>query len=122
MKIFTAILLVLVAIATWGYLSVFDARKSTTVKSDEPLYWVAPMDSDYKKAGPGKSPMGMDLVPVYADKKSIEEEKPLYWVAPMDPDYTSDKPGQSPMGMDLVPVFADKNVTEGVIIPITSRI
>ena len=30
------------------------------------LYWVAPMDSSYKKDKPGKSPMGMDLVPVYA--------------------------------------------------------
>ncbi len=30
------------------------------------LYWVAPMDPDYRRDGPGKSPMGMDLVPVYA--------------------------------------------------------
>ena len=34
----------------------------------EPLYWVAPMDSNYRRAGPGKSPMGMDLVPVYAEQ------------------------------------------------------
>ncbi len=33
----------------------------------EPLYWVAPMDPDYRRDGPGKSPMGMDLVPVYAE-------------------------------------------------------
>lgn len=32
----------------------------------EPLYWVAPMDPDYRRDKPGKSPMGMDLVPVYA--------------------------------------------------------
>jgi len=31
-----------------------------------PLYWVAPMDADYRRDKPGKSPMGMDLVPVYA--------------------------------------------------------
>lgn len=31
------------------------------------LYWVAPMDSNYRRDAPGKSPMGMDLVPVYAD-------------------------------------------------------
>ena len=30
------------------------------------LYWVAPMDSSYRRDKPGKSPMGMDLVPVYA--------------------------------------------------------
>ena len=29
------------------------------------LYWVAPMDAAYRRDGPGKSPMGMDLVPVY---------------------------------------------------------
>lgn len=31
------------------------------------LYWVAPMDANYKRDKPGKSPMGMELVPVYAD-------------------------------------------------------
>jgi Cu(I)/Ag(I) efflux system membrane fusion protein len=31
----------------------------------EILYWVAPMDPNYRRDGPGKSPMGMDLVPVY---------------------------------------------------------
>ena len=30
------------------------------------LYWVAPMDANYKRDKPGKSPLGMDLVPVYA--------------------------------------------------------
>lgn len=34
----------------------------------EILYWVAPMDSSYRRDAPGKSPMGMDLVPVYADQ------------------------------------------------------
>jgi len=37
-------------------------------------YWVAPMDPAYVRNEPGKSPMGMDLVPVYEkegeDKKS----------------------------------------------------
>jgi Cu(I)/Ag(I) efflux system membrane fusion protein len=39
-------------------------------KEDEKeiLYWVAPMDPDYRRDGPGKSPMGMDLVPVYAEE------------------------------------------------------
>ena len=34
------------------------------------LYWVAPMDSNYRRDKPGKSPMGMDLVPVYADENA----------------------------------------------------
>jgi Cu(I)/Ag(I) efflux system membrane fusion protein len=38
----------------------------------EPLYWVAPMDASYRRDGPGKSPMGMDLVPVYAEEGSDE--------------------------------------------------
>ena len=33
----------------------------------EVLYWVAPMDPGYRRDAPGKSPMGMDLVPVYAE-------------------------------------------------------
>ena len=31
-------------------------------------YWVAPMDPTYISDEPGKSPMGMDLVPVYEDQ------------------------------------------------------
>lgn len=34
----------------------------------EILYWKAPMDPNYRSDSPGKSPMGMDLVPVYADE------------------------------------------------------
>ncbi|NOX25278.1 MAG: efflux RND transporter periplasmic adaptor subunit [Deltaproteobacteria bacterium] len=31
-------------------------------------YWVAPMDPTYIRNSPGKSPMGMDMVPVYEDQ------------------------------------------------------
>jgi Cu(I)/Ag(I) efflux system membrane fusion protein len=34
----------------------------------EVLYWVAPMNANYRRDEPGKSPMGMDLLPVYADE------------------------------------------------------
>ncbi|WP_291734698.1 efflux RND transporter periplasmic adaptor subunit, partial [Leisingera sp. F5] len=39
--------------------------------SDGPeiLYWVAPMDPNYRRDDPGKSPMGMDLIPVYAGQE-----------------------------------------------------
>lgn len=33
----------------------------------EPLYWVAPMDPNYRRDKPGKSPMGMDLIPIYEE-------------------------------------------------------
>jgi Cu(I)/Ag(I) efflux system membrane fusion protein/cobalt-zinc-cadmium efflux system membrane fusion protein len=36
-------------------------------------YWVAPMDPTYIRDEPGKSPMGMDLVPVYED--GLEESE-----------------------------------------------
>ena len=32
------------------------------------LYWRAPMDPNYTSDRPGRSPMGMELVPVYADE------------------------------------------------------
>lgn len=42
-------------------------KESNAQNSDNsPLYWVAPMDDSYRRYKPGKSPMGMDLVPVYA--------------------------------------------------------
>lgn len=40
---------------------------SMTTAERKPLYWVAPMDPSYRRDKPGKSPMGMDLMPVYAD-------------------------------------------------------
>ena len=39
---------------------------SASTGPGEPLYWVAPMDANYRRDKPGKSPMGMDL------KASIE--------------------------------------------------
>ncbi len=36
----------------------------------KPLYWVAPMDPNFRRDKPGKSPMGMDLLPVYSEPSS----------------------------------------------------
>lgn len=41
--------------------------ESDSSGESEPLYWVAPMDRNYRRDKPGKSPMGMDLVPVYEE-------------------------------------------------------
>ena len=39
------------------------------------LYWVAPMDPNFRSDNPGKSPMGMDLIPVYeADDAGGDDE------------------------------------------------
>ncbi len=45
------------------------ATENSAARQDErkPLYWVAPMDPSYKRDKPGKSPMGMDLIPVYEE-------------------------------------------------------
>jgi membrane fusion protein, copper/silver efflux system len=40
---------------------------------NEPLYWVAPMDPNYRREKPGLSPMGMDLVPVYAEENTTSK-------------------------------------------------
>ncbi len=55
-------------------ISVALAAETSGNNSDEPKrkekkikHWVAPMDPTYIREKPGKSPMGMDLVPVYED-------------------------------------------------------
>ncbi|HJP35722.1 MAG TPA: efflux RND transporter periplasmic adaptor subunit, partial [Gammaproteobacteria bacterium] len=35
------------------------------------LYWVAPMDPNFRRDRPGKSPMDMDLVPVYDEPGAV---------------------------------------------------
>ena len=42
----------------------------------KPLYWVAPMDRNYRRDQPGKSPMGMDLVPVYDKGEKANDAGP----------------------------------------------
>ncbi|WP_138934263.1 efflux RND transporter periplasmic adaptor subunit [Roseovarius arcticus] len=44
------------------------AEKTETAGPDV-LYWVAPMDPNFRQPIPGKSPMGMDLIPVYAGEE-----------------------------------------------------
>lgn len=48
------------------------AKKKTTKGSRKIKHWVAPMDPTYIRDKPGKSPMGMDLVPVYEGEESEE--------------------------------------------------
>lgn len=42
----------------------------------KPLYWVAPMDPNYRRDKPGKSPMGMDLIPFYGEDTGGSDEGP----------------------------------------------
>ena len=45
-------------------------------KEKKPLYWVAPMDANYRRDKPGQSPMGMDLIPYYGDEGGSNDEGP----------------------------------------------
>jgi Cu(I)/Ag(I) efflux system membrane fusion protein len=51
-----------------GCLSFYNLVSADTVSEQEKeiLYWVAPMDPNYRRDQPGKSPMGMDLIPYYS--------------------------------------------------------
>ena len=51
------------------FLSAEQSPRSESNASSEKkvLYWVAPMDANYRRDKPGKSPMGMDLIPVYEE-------------------------------------------------------
>lgn len=60
---------VIVTVIIYKFILVGAGSLSPSMQSTEtePLYWVAPMDPNFKRDKPGLSPMGMDLVPVYAD-------------------------------------------------------
>lgn len=53
-----------------------DEQNSANKQQRLPLYWVAPMDDNYRRDKPGKSPMGMDLVPVYNDSPGSAGSNP----------------------------------------------
>ena len=56
---------------------------NTNIEEEQPLYWVAPMDANYRRDKAGKSPMGMDLVPVYDDGGKGPDEGPgTIWISP----------------------------------------
>lgn len=51
-----------------AYLSLYSLASAEPAPEQEKeiLYWVAPMDPNYRREQPGKSPMGMDLIPYYS--------------------------------------------------------
>ncbi|MBA6391283.1 efflux RND transporter periplasmic adaptor subunit [Colwellia sp. BRX10-3] len=63
--------MVIGSILTFGaytFMAPVGSDQTVTAEVEEkPLYWVAPMDANYRRDKAGKSPMGMDLVPVYDD-------------------------------------------------------
>jgi len=63
--------IVATAVITWYVVSMgaFSDEGSTPAEK-KPLYWVAPMDPNFRRNEPGLSPMGMDLVPVYDEPEA----------------------------------------------------
>lgn len=57
------------SLVVWLLMQNREAPGPTAGDEREILYWQAPMDPSFHSDKPGKSPMGMDLVPVYADGK-----------------------------------------------------
>lgn len=55
-----------------------DPKTGKTIK-----YWVAPMDPTYIRNEPGKSPMGMDLVPVYEEAGGEKEPSSTIRIDPV---------------------------------------
>ena len=57
-------------------MSACKAKLAEVAKPKEKMikFWVAPMDANYRRDEPGKSPMGMDLIPVY--EEAIGDAKP----------------------------------------------
>jgi Cu(I)/Ag(I) efflux system membrane fusion protein len=72
------------------------------------LYWTDSMIPGDRSDHPGKSPMGMDRSPVYADESHSEslgetQADSSYYTCPMHPSVHKDKPGACPVcGMTLV--------------------
>ena len=98
MVLFALVLGVVVGVVSAPYLDAHFNLLSTNSMSDhsdmkseskhdgsdknEPLYWVAPMDPNYQRDKPGKSPMGMDLIPVYANDASSDDSPGTVSISP----------------------------------------
>ncbi|MDH5484369.1 MAG: efflux RND transporter periplasmic adaptor subunit [Gammaproteobacteria bacterium] len=64
-------------------MSLVEVKQDAPAKEKKILYWVAPMDANYRRDEPGKSPMGMDLVPVYEDgEDGAGEDGPVVRISP----------------------------------------
>ncbi|MGJ8647670.1 MAG: efflux RND transporter periplasmic adaptor subunit [Marinomonas colpomeniae] len=61
-----------------------DSGTSSVKAKDEkaPLYWVAPMDPNYRRDNPGQSPMGMDLIPFYGANQGGDDSVGTISISP----------------------------------------
>ncbi len=64
----TTLIGVLTLLGVIGIMTLSVIARGEPIKERRILYWQAPMDPNYIRFEPGKSPMGMDLIPVYEDE------------------------------------------------------
>lgn len=83
-----SLLIILIALVVTALLSHFLTKltlgsgPNENAGESKPLYWVAPMDPNYRRDQPGKSPMGMDLVPVYAENNAAADSPGSIFISP----------------------------------------
>jgi len=103
--IISAIVIVIVGLAgLYFYPKILPSKQERKI-----LYWTDPTLPGDRSDHPGKSPMGMERTPVYADEaqsgttnQNTSAEK-SYYTCPMHPSVRSDHPGACPVcGMNLV--------------------
>jgi Cu(I)/Ag(I) efflux system membrane fusion protein len=103
--IISAVIIVIIGIAgLYFYPKLFPSKPERKI-----LYWTDSMIPGDRSDHPGKSPMGMERTPVYADEAQPEtvnqktSEEQSYYTCPMHPSVKSDHPGACPVcGMNLV--------------------
>jgi len=115
-------LVVIAGSAVFLYPKLFSSKKAER----EVLYWTDPMISGFKSPTPGKSPMGMEMIPVYADSQMAEtqgeheghgqENEIDYYTCTMHPSIKSKDPGKCPIcSMDLTPVMKKAQADTGKV-------
>ncbi len=103
--IISVLIIVVVGLAgMYFYPKIFPSKPERKI-----LYWTDSMLPGDRSDHPGKSPMGMERTPVYADEAQPEtssqqtSEEKSYYTCPMHPSVVSDRPGACPVcGMALV--------------------
>lgn len=123
---FLITLLILIVTAETGYIvwSRYSSPGQQEEEGRKVLYWQAPMDPTYISDRPGKSPMGMDLIPVYEDEEQQAPSTAMehdtrgtheVYTCPMHPEVIQDHPGECPQcGMDLVKKSIEEGTTKTV--------
>lgn len=102
------------------------AGAQTSSERKVKYFWDPMMNPPFISDKPGKSPMGMDLVPVYEDEapessstKVPADESATTYYCPMHPSFRSDHPGDCPVcNMKLIPLqeraeMSDSSGVEG---------